>query len=159
MFSVKELSSPERRRLQPDASLGRANGDKRDIPARPRVILADDNLAMRDHVWRVLQCHFDVVGLFENGEEVIANWSRTDPDVIVLDISMGTMNGIEVARRLHESHCDSVVVFLTVYEDPDFIAAAFAAGGSAYVTKPRVNLDLVQAIRTALDGGTFVSAQ
>jgi len=141
-----------------DQDLSRADGSKRDIPARTRVLLVDDHPAMRDKVSRVLGSHFDVVGSCASGEEALADWFGIDPDVIVLDISMGAMSGIEVARSLNASRCRSVIVFLTVHEDPDFIEAALGAGGSAYVKKGRINLDLVQAIEAALDGGTFVSA-
>jgi len=141
-----------------DQDLCAADGLKRDIPARTRILLVDDNPAMIDRVSRVLESHFDVVGSCASGEEALADWFGIDPDVIVLDISMGAMSGIEVARSLDASGCRSVIVFLTVHEDPDFIEAALGAGGSAYVKKGRINLDLVQAIEAALNGGTFVSA-
>jgi DNA-binding NarL/FixJ family response regulator len=141
-----------------DQDLCAADGLKRDIPACTRILLVDDNPAMLDQVSRVLESHFEVVGSCGSGEEALADWFGIDPDVIVLDISMGAMSGIEVARSLHAASCRSVIVFVTVHEDPDFIEAALGAGGSAYVKKCRIRLDLVQAIKTALNGGTFVSA-
>src|SRR5262249_47090581 len=129
----------------------------RENSARPRVLLVDDNPAMRDQASRTLQANFEIVGSCGSGEEALADWSGIDPDVIVLDISMGAVSGFEVARALQECKCRSVIVFLTVHADPDFIDAAFRVGGSAYVKKGRINLDLVQAIDTALAGGTFIS--
>ena len=131
----------------------------RESAGRPRVLLVDDSPAMRDQVSRTLGKNFEIVGSLGSGEEALADWSGIDPDVIVLDVSMGDVSGIEVARSLQECKCRSVIVFLTVHEDPDFIAVAFGAGGSAYVKKSRINLDLVQAIHTSLAGGTFISVQ
>ena len=127
-------------------------------PDRARVLLVDDSSAMRDEVSRTLRSHFDVVASLSSGEAALTEWVAFDPDVIVLDISMGTISGIQVARYLQECRCRSAIVFLTVHEDADFIAAAFDAGASAYVKKARLNLDLIPAIRSVLAGETFISA-
>jgi DNA-binding NarL/FixJ family response regulator len=82
---------------------------------------------------------------------------RLRPDVIVLDISIGKLSGIEVARHLRDSGCHSKIVFLTVHEDSDFLSAAMGVGGSAYVVKSRLNTDLISAIAAVLCGKVFVS--
>ncbi len=70
---------------------------------------------------------------------------------------MPGLNGLQAAKRLQKINCRTKIVFLTIHEDPDFVAAAFAAGASAYVIKSRINTDLVPAIRESLLGKTFVS--
>ena len=77
--------------------------------------------------------------------------------MLVIDISMPGLNGLEAAERLHTSRRRTKIVFLTIHDDPDFIAAALSAGASGYVTKNRLSDDLVPAIREALPGHTFVS--
>jgi CheY-like chemotaxis protein len=158
VLAFKNFSQPDRASLKlENRDSCQADNVARENFYRPRVLLVDDSPAMRDQVSRTLRANFEIVGSLGSGEEALADWCRIDPDVIVLDISMGALSGIEVARALQECKCRSVIVFLTVHEDPDFIAAAFGAGGAAYVKKGRINLDLVQAIDTALAGGTFIS--
>lgn len=92
-----------------------------------------------------------------NGEETISAVQRCDPDVLVLDISMPKLNGIQVAARLHDSGCRTKIVVLTIQEHPTYISAAFSAGGSAYVTKRHMGSDLAAAIRAVFEGHSFVS--
>lgn len=123
------------------------------------VLLVDDNPAIVNHVRRLLgrSQRYEVVGAVHDGEAVVREFSRLKPDVIVLDISMGELSGIDVARNLLDSGCNSKIVFLTVHEDSDFMNAAIGAGGSAYVVKSRVSTDLISAIEAALCGKLFVS--
>ena len=79
------------------------------------------------------------------------------PDLIVTDISMPVLNGIEAIEQLRKSGCTSTVIFLTVHSDRDFVGACLAAGALAYIVKPRVALDLMPAIRLALAGQVFIS--
>jgi DNA-binding NarL/FixJ family response regulator len=99
-----------------------------------------------------------VVGAVSDGDAVLREYFRLRPDVIVLDISMGELSGIDVARTLVHSGCTAKIVFLTVHEDSDFLNAAMDAGGSAYVVKSRVSTDLTTAIEAALSGKHFVSS-
>jgi DNA-binding NarL/FixJ family response regulator len=92
-----------------------------------------------------------------DGESLIENAGKLQPDVIVTDISMPKLNGIEAANRLRESGSTSKVVFLTVHADPDFVQAALKTGGLAYVSKSRISTDFLVAIREALAGRIFVS--
>lgn len=80
-----------------------------------------------------------------------------DPDVLVIDISMPIMDGLEVTRTIQEANSRTKVVFLTIHEGGDYIAAAFSAGGIAYVTKRHLATDLGDAIRETTKGHTFVS--
>lgn len=124
---------------------------------RPSVLLADDNASVLDCAIKLLQANYDIVGAVSNGLTVLRDWQKLMPEVIVLDISMGEPSGIEVARQLRDSGCDSKLIFLTVHEDCDFAEAAMGAGGSAYVVKSRLSTDLVTAIHAVLAGKLFVS--
>ena len=80
-----------------------------------------------------------------------------DPDVLVSDISMPLLDGLQAARRIQKTNSRVKIIFLTIHEDRDFIAAAFSAGAMGYVTKRHLSTDLVFAIEEALRGHTFVS--
>jgi DNA-binding NarL/FixJ family response regulator len=126
---------------------------------RTTVLLADDNSSVLDHVRKMLekQENFKVVAIVSDGEIVVPEYLRLRPDVILLDISMGDRNGIDVARELRDSGCVAKIIFLTVHEDADYVSAAMGAGGSAYVVKSRLNLDLLSAINAVLANKLFVS--
>lgn len=134
------------------------SGCREDALRRARVLLADDNPAILQHASRLLADEFDVVGAVLDGESVLRHCLHVKPDVVVLDISMGGLSGLDVARRMVELGHQAKIVFLTVHEEQDFVCAAFAAGGTAYVVKSHLNADLPNAIRAALDGKVFISA-
>jgi len=121
-----------------------------------RILLADDHETILARVRRVLVEEFDVVGTVNNGRDAIGEVQRLDPDVLVIDISMRILDGLQAVSRLG-SNCRTKVGFLTVHEDPDFVAAAFSVGASGYVVKEDVTTDLIPAIREALDGRTYIS--
>lgn len=125
---------------------------------KPSILLADDNAAILDVVSRMLKSrHCNVIGQLRNGAEVVKECLRLRPDILVLDISLDTLNGIDLARDLALCGCSSRIVFLSVHEDPDFVNAAMGAGGSAYVVKSRVTTDLASAIDAVLSDKIFVS--
>jgi DNA-binding NarL/FixJ family response regulator len=121
------------------------------------VLLADDHQPMLDRVAALLDTDFVVVGAVSSGEEVVRAASRLQPDVLVLDISMPGISGLEAAARLRSEGSTAAVVFLTVHDEPEFLQAASAAGGLGYVRKSHLGTDLIPAIREALDGQRFVS--
>jgi DNA-binding NarL/FixJ family response regulator len=123
----------------------------------PRVLLADDHPAMLALTADVLASECLVVGSVGDGRELLAEAERLHPDVIVLDITMPRLDGIEAARRLRCSEPPARLVFLTVHEDADFAQAALDAGGLGYVVKARLASDLLPAIRAALADCRFVS--
>jgi DNA-binding NarL/FixJ family response regulator len=122
-----------------------------------RVLLADDHETVLTRVRMVLGDEFDVVGVVTNGRDALLEVRRLDPDVLVLDISMPALDGLQTANELQSAKSRTKLVFLTVHEDPDFVAAAFSAGASAYVVKSDVTTDLIPAIREALEGRTYIS--
>jgi DNA-binding NarL/FixJ family response regulator len=123
-----------------------------------RVLIADDNPAVLDCVAEMLlDANYEVVGVLRDGNCVSAEVEKVQPDVVILDISMGDVNGLDLARALKKQSPTVKIVFLTVHEDLDFLRAAVVAGGSAYVVKSRLDLDLLTAIQSALLGRLFVS--
>jgi len=126
--------------------------------SKASILLADDNPEVHIEVAEILEPEYEIVASVLNGRAVLDNWSRLKPDVIVLDISMGEPNGIDVALALRESGCESKIVFLTIHSDRDFVEAAMGAGGSGYVIKSRLRCDLVEALKAVLSEHEFVSA-
>jgi len=124
---------------------------------RPCILLADDNSSILQLARRLLNTEFTVVSSLSDGRTVLSEVQNLHPDIIVLDISMGEPNGIEVARSLRESGCSAKILFLTVHQSLDYVQAALAAGACAYVIKSRMNSDLVPAVRAACSGRLFVS--
>ncbi len=127
--------------------------------AKLKLLMADDNPAIIEVVSELLGSDFAIVGASRDGESVLRQVSDLIPDVIVLDISMGEVSGIQLAKQLLDLSCKIKIVFLTVHEDAEFIRSAFAAGGSAYVFKSRLHTDLIPAINAACDGKLFVSCR
>jgi CheY-like chemotaxis protein len=123
-----------------------------------RVLIVDDNEEMLSRAAAVLKPGCVVVGAVKDGPAALEAAGTLLPDVIVLDIGMAGMNGFEVATRLRDSGSTAAVVFFTVHDDEEFIAAAKAAGGIGYVVKPRLAADLLHAVREARAHRPFVSA-
>jgi len=115
-----------------------------------RVLMADDHAATLAQTTRLIgQCH-EVVGTVTNGLDLLETAARLEPDVIVLDISMPGLDGLEAARQLKAAGCHSRIVFLTVHEDGDYAA-------DGYVVKSRVASDLLPAISHAVVSRWFLS--
>jgi len=124
-----------------------------------RVQLADDHREIRTLVTHILEpAASEIVGSVGDGQALLEAAAKLKPDVIILDISMPVLNGIEAAVKLKESGSTSRVVFLTVHADPDFIKACLAPGALGYVFKERMERDLLPAIHEALKGRAFVSS-
>jgi DNA-binding NarL/FixJ family response regulator len=124
---------------------------------RVRVLLADDHPEFLRATVCLLEPEFEVVGTVGDGQTLLDEAARQEPDLLVLDISMPVLNGIEAARRLKAVGSRAKIVFLTVHEDPDYVRAALAVGAQGYVVKSRLACDLPLASREALAGRSFVS--
>ena len=122
-----------------------------------RVLLADDHGDVLDTVARLLVPEFDVVGAVTDGYGLLSAAERLKPDVVIVDISMPILNGIEAVRRLMESGSQAQVVFLTVHESSDYVRAALATGALGYVVKPRLGVDLNVAIKEVHGGRSYLS--
>jgi DNA-binding NarL/FixJ family response regulator len=122
-----------------------------------RLLLADDHALMLEGLMHLLAGEFDIVGTVPDGRTLVTEAERLKPDVVVLDIGMPEMNGIEAARRLNRSLPSCKLVFITQQLDPAYVHAAFAAGARAYVAKQSASKELVEAIRRALRGYYYVT--
>ena len=122
-----------------------------------RVLLADDLPPLLTAATALLINSFNIVGMFSDGQSALNAILELEPDVAVLDISMPGKNGLEVARELKNHASMTKIVFLTVHEDSDIIAASLSAGVLGYVFKGLMDSDLIPAINDALAGRVFVS--
>jgi len=122
-----------------------------------RVLLVDDNGEMLTDLRDELSAEFEIAGTADNGEEAIREVLRLDPDVIVLDVTMPVMNGLQVASSLRGMQRRTKILFLTIHEEPEYISAAFSVGACGYVTKRRLASDLALAIREVSVGRSFLS--
>jgi DNA-binding NarL/FixJ family response regulator len=121
------------------------------------VLLVDDNPDMLRLLSSMLAKDFEVLAAVQDGEEVLEKCQQLKPDLVILDISMGRVSGLEVARVLRKNGYISPIVFLTVHQEADFVKAAFFCGGTAYVVKSHLTIDLIPAIKAALSGERFIS--
>lgn len=122
-----------------------------------RVLLADDNAVVLDRVGVLLRPSFEVVGAVTNGQELFYAGMRLAPDVIVADITMPVLLGIEAAQQLREAGSRARFVFLTIHNEYEFVDACVAQGAFGYVLKAHMKTDLIPAIKAALLGRTFIS--
>jgi DNA-binding NarL/FixJ family response regulator len=125
--------------------------------AKIRVVLADDHPEMIAEIRRTLDAEFEVIDSVDDGSQAVNAVIMMDADILVTDISMPVLDGLEAANRLRAANSRVKIIFLTMHEDRDYVAAALSTGASGYVTKTRLNDDLVHAIREALRGNVFVS--
>jgi DNA-binding NarL/FixJ family response regulator len=122
-----------------------------------RVLIADDLEAVLEAVVVLLQDSFNVVGMASDGRTALAAILKLEPDLVVLDIAMPGMTGIEVARELKSRGNKTKIVFLTVHEDSDIIATCLSVGAQGYVLKAVMDSDLISAMNEVLAGRVFVS--
>jgi len=125
--------------------------------SKTRVLLADDYRPLLERVLMLLGPEFEIVGEAQNGQALVEAALKLKPDVIVTDISMPILNGIEAAKRLREAGGTSKIVFMTALSDPDLISTCMATGALGYVVKGRLARDLEPAIREAVAGRIFIS--
>jgi DNA-binding NarL/FixJ family response regulator len=124
---------------------------------KARILLADDHPRFPEMEERLLRSEFEIVGKVSDGQALFEEAVRLKPDVIVTDISMPFLNGIEAVDRLKESGCTSRIVFLSVHSDMDFVRRCLSTGAFGYVVKSRIATELVPAIHHALAGNIFIS--
>lgn len=122
-----------------------------------KVLLADDHPGFPDLVEHLLPSEFEVVGKVANGRSLVEETIKLTPDVVITDISMPVLNGIEAVDQLMASGCKPRIIFVTAHSDSDFIHRCLATGAYGYVVKTRIAAELVPAIREALAGHVFVS--
>jgi DNA-binding NarL/FixJ family response regulator len=124
---------------------------------RPRVLLADDHAILLEAFKQLLEPEYNVVGTVSDGRELLAAAPKLRPEVIVTDISMPNLNGLDACRKLRKALPEVKLVFLTVNEDPDLVAEAIRIGANGYLLKSSAASELFQAIKSVLNGGTYIT--
>jgi DNA-binding NarL/FixJ family response regulator len=124
--------------------------------SRPRVLLADDHVPLLEAASALLRSEFEVIGTARDGAALVAEALRLNPDVIVADIMMPGVNGIEAVRQIRESGSSAKLVFLTVHTETEFVNECVGVGATGYVVKSRMKSHLIPAIRAALAGAVYI---
>ena len=124
---------------------------------RTRVLLADDHVMLLDALTSLLGQEFDVVGTARDGGAMVEMAGRLQPDIVVLDVLMPQVDGIDAARILHKDGSAAKILFLTMYADLPLVEEAFRAGASGYLLKSGATDELVKAIQCIARGGTYVT--
>jgi DNA-binding NarL/FixJ family response regulator len=124
---------------------------------RPTVLLADDHDIVAEGLRRILETNYEVVGVVSKGRSLLTAAQQLQPDIIVVDVSMPLLKGIEAARRIHKTSEKIKIVFLSMHPDAAYVTEAFRAGGSAYILKSSASAEILTAVRYALQGRTYLS--
>ena len=128
------------------------------MPSRPsRILIADDHRLMAEVCQKILQPEFDVVGTVGNGRELLRTAVNLEPDVVLLDIGMPVLNGLDAGKQLKALLPAVKLVYLTMVTDPEVALEAFNRGASGFLLKTCVADEVVSAVREALRGNTFLS--
>jgi len=125
--------------------------------SRPRVLLADDHALLLGAFEKLLSAEFDVVGQASDGRALVAAAERLKPDVIVADISMPLLNGLEAGRQIKQKQKNVKLIFVTMNEDADLASEAFRLGASAYLLKRSAASELTTAIREVMQGRSYIT--
>src|SRR5437763_6651042 len=124
---------------------------------RTRIILADDHTLLSDTIKNMLEPEFEVVATFTDGHALVEAAPGLMPDIVVLDIGMPLMNGLNAGQRLKQLLATVKLVFLTMNQDPELAAEAFRCGASGYLLKTSAATELLHAIREVLRGRSYVT--
>jgi DNA-binding NarL/FixJ family response regulator len=122
-----------------------------------RVLMADDHTLVLEGLKRILETEVDIVGIAENGREMLRMAEELKPDIVLVDISMPLLNGIDATRQLLKNSPQSKVIFLTMHSDSDYVSEAFRAGASGYLLKRSAASELVSAIQEVMKGRYYVT--
>ncbi len=122
-----------------------------------RVLLADDHTLMLGGIHKILAAKVDLVGSVRDGRALVKAVEELRPDVVLLDISMPLLNGIDAARQIKRSHPETKLIFLTMHADRDYVVEALRAGASGYLLKWSAEEELEAAIDTVLQGGIYLT--
>ena len=123
------------------------------------MLLAEDHLLVREGLRQLLGEHVEVVGTVGDGRSLLAAVDELRPDVVLLDISMPQLNGLDAAQQLRRTAPGVRVIFVTMHADPDYVQAAMRTGASGYVVKSAASTELLAAIAAAMKGAIHVSPQ
>ena len=124
---------------------------------RPRLLIADDHTLLLEGIRLMLEPEFELVGSVEDGQSLLVAAKTLKPDIILLDISMPALNGLDAARRIRQFLPSAKLIFLTMHADSDYVTAAFQAGAMGYLLKRAAATELKTAIREVLKGHHYIS--
>ena len=124
---------------------------------KPRILLADDHRLVAEGLRSLLEPEFELVGIVEDGRALLDAAQKLRPDVIIADISMPLLNGIEAVRLIKKANKDVKVIFLTMHPDVTYAVSALEAGALGYVLKHSAPSELTTAVRSALRGKIYVT--
>ena len=125
--------------------------------SKPRALLVDDNQAILDCLVKMLGRDYEIIGAIRDGPRMLDAVAILKPDIVVMDISMPEMSGLELAQLMQRNPPAPPVVFVTVHDDTEFMEAAQAVGAAGYVVKSSMEKELKPALEAALKGHRFVS--
>jgi DNA-binding NarL/FixJ family response regulator len=124
---------------------------------RPRILIADDHGVVAESLRSLLEKNYDVVGVVQDGRQLLAEAPKLNVDVFVIDIGMPLLNGLNAAERLKECVPQAKFVFLTMHDDPNLAAAALSLGAVGYVLKSAALQELLNAISDVLQGKSYIT--
>jgi DNA-binding NarL/FixJ family response regulator len=124
---------------------------------KPRILLADDHALVLEGFRRILEGHYELVGTVGDGRALLEAAKTMHPDIVILDISMPLLNGIDAAAQLKKICPKAKIIIMTMHADTDYVRSAFEAGASAYVLKRSAVDELEQAIRAVLEGHSYIT--
>jgi DNA-binding NarL/FixJ family response regulator len=127
------------------------------MPARPRILIADDHTLVAELCKRLLETEFDVVGIVANGRALVRVAAELKPDVVLVDVAMPLLNGLDAGQQVKQALPGVKLIYLTMNPDPEIAAEAFRRGGSGYLLKTCASTDMVMAVRDVLRGKTYMS--
>ena len=127
--------------------------------SRPRLLIVDDHEIVIEGLVRLLGDRFDIIATLTDGRTVVDDVARLQPDVLLLDLSIPNVSGLEVMRRLKALNVPFKAIVLTMHADPSLAVEALRTGASAFVLKQSSGRELEKALQIVLDGGTYLSAQ
>jgi DNA-binding NarL/FixJ family response regulator len=122
-----------------------------------RILLADDHVLVAEGIQKLLEPEYELVGIVADGRSLVAAAGKLQPDIVVVDISLPLLNGLDASQQLKKNNPNLKIIVLTMHSEPNFVTQAFRVGVSGYVLKQSVGSELVQAIREVVKGRTFVS--
>ncbi len=124
---------------------------------KPRVLLADDHTFVLEGFKKLLEEHCELVGAVEDGRALIETGIRHKPDIVILDISMPRLNGIEAAKKLKKQLPGTKLIFVTMHADAAYVNEAFRTGASGYLLKRSAAMELLQAVQSVMDGNFYIT--
>jgi DNA-binding NarL/FixJ family response regulator len=127
------------------------------VAIKTRVMIAEDHKILADGLQSMLEPEFEMAGVCENGQALLDKAASVNADIILLDIGLPLLNGIDAARQLRHIAPEAKLIFLTVHAEPAYVAEAFRCGASGYLLKGSARTELMDAIHEVMKGGQYIS--